>query len=244
MINCPKCGADNMVGAIFCRTCSGKLDLDDLSPDAFEEKGDTLAKKIGDIAQRVCIVALLLLIVGMVVAMLLPVSGMLTPELDGKLSSRLELAYRRMQNPTRQRYRYTFNSENATALANHAFGLGSLGGEGNIPGPSGGMLVPECVSVEFLAGGDAKLVLKSRLFGFMSVYSTIVGIFEADGAGVGFTVYDAKIGRLALVANMKNIAVNQFTALLEGRDGADRIRNLVQTLEIAENSVKVNLKTR
>ena len=32
MINCPKCGADNLLNAIFCRTCGEKLNLDELKP--------------------------------------------------------------------------------------------------------------------------------------------------------------------------------------------------------------------
>ena len=32
MINCPKCGADNLLNAIFCRTCGEKLNLEELKP--------------------------------------------------------------------------------------------------------------------------------------------------------------------------------------------------------------------
>jgi len=244
MINCPKCGADNMIGAIFCRTCSAKLELDDLSPEVFDEKGDSLAKRVGDIALRVCVVVIILLVVAMTVAMLLPVSGMLTPEPDQKLASRLELAFRRMQKPTRRNYRYAFSSEQITALANHAFGLESLGGEGNIAAPEGGMLVPEQVSVEFLAEGNTKMVLRSRLMGFLTVHSTLVGAFDASGGDVSFDVHSAKVGRLSLVANLKGLAVNQFVSLLESSGDAGRIRNLIQALEISENSVRVTLKMR
>lgn len=33
MINCPKCEADNQIGAIFCRSCGEKLELDEIKPD-------------------------------------------------------------------------------------------------------------------------------------------------------------------------------------------------------------------
>ena len=33
MIPCPKCEADNQIGAIFCRSCGEKLDLDDINPE-------------------------------------------------------------------------------------------------------------------------------------------------------------------------------------------------------------------
>ena len=37
MIQCPKCSADNQIGAIFCRGCGEKLDLDEIKPESVQE---------------------------------------------------------------------------------------------------------------------------------------------------------------------------------------------------------------
>jgi len=38
MIKCQKCGFENQLGAIFCRQCGGKLDLEELRPDVKDKK--------------------------------------------------------------------------------------------------------------------------------------------------------------------------------------------------------------
>jgi len=38
MIKCQKCGFENQLGAIFCRQCGGKLDLEELRPEVKDKK--------------------------------------------------------------------------------------------------------------------------------------------------------------------------------------------------------------
>ena len=44
MIICPKCNADNQIGAIFCRGCGEKLDLDELKPETVMRAAKALHK--------------------------------------------------------------------------------------------------------------------------------------------------------------------------------------------------------
>ena len=41
MIKCPKCEADNQIGAIFCRGCGEKLELDEIKPETVMEAAES-----------------------------------------------------------------------------------------------------------------------------------------------------------------------------------------------------------
>ena len=52
MLRCPKCGADNLLSAVFCRSCGDRLDLDKIKPDDLldigtPKKSHTLQNIIG-----------------------------------------------------------------------------------------------------------------------------------------------------------------------------------------------------
>ena len=254
MINCPKCGAENMIGAIFCRTCSSKLDLDDLRPEDFEEKGETLAKKAGAVAQRIIIVLVSVVLVAVLVAMLLPVSGLVeTSAVDERNISRSVSRFRRMHtNKLTSKYRnLDFDSAEATSLANFVFGLrpsaqpvatlaqeaGTYSGQGN--------LTPEFLSVEFLDGGKIRLVLRALLFGKLPVYCTLVGRPEViDGGGISFTTYSATFGKMPLPGTLKNVVINNISALFVGDERVRRAQKVITGLEIGANTAKVSLNVR
>ncbi len=244
MINCPKCGADNMVGAIFCRTCSAKLELDELGPEAFQEKDNKAGKKAAMIAQRLLTVIVFLVLAGILIAMLIPASGSLMGEVDDKAWARTKVEYRRMQKPTRRYYRFSFDSERATALANYAFGLGELGTEeGAGVRNRDGTLIAEHISVEFLTSGTVRGILKCKLLGFLPLYYTAIGTVEATDDGVTFTPTASKIGRMGTFANLDNVVLGQFNSLLS-RDPASGVINSIRRLEIEENSIRIMLKVR
>ena len=75
MIKCPKCQADYQIGAIFCRSCGDKLDIDKLRPDDIKKATRNRAKLIGRIIRNVISLILLLAIVGGAVLMALAPPG-------------------------------------------------------------------------------------------------------------------------------------------------------------------------
>ncbi len=44
MMKCPNCGTENRLGAIFCRSCGIKLELDEITAETFEEKTGVVAR--------------------------------------------------------------------------------------------------------------------------------------------------------------------------------------------------------
>ena len=69
MIKCPKCDADNQIGAIFCRGCGEKLNLDDIQPDVVRDAAAKAVEQrggwdIGRIIRNVIGLGLLAALVG------------------------------------------------------------------------------------------------------------------------------------------------------------------------------------
>ena len=241
MINCPKCGADNMVGAIFCRTCGGKLDLDQLRPEDLEEKEGTPLKKVLAIVWRLCIVTILLALIGLLVALFLPVQNVLDGNVDQKTMTKVNNRWKWVQKPNRRYYRFVFTSEEATALANKVMNLGN---DGDASADNVGALAPRHLSIQFQDNGVVRLVLTSSLFGKMSVYSVLVGKLEAAKGGVEFETYSAKMGKISVPAQFHHIIIGRFDALLGTDPDVDYLQKNIRTLKISENSAKLALKCR
>ena len=74
MIKCSKCGFENQMGAIFCRGCGEKIDMDALDPETIaKSKNDAeRGKKIAKIIRHTLGIIILLAIVGTIGAAFVP----------------------------------------------------------------------------------------------------------------------------------------------------------------------------
>ncbi|OGV34958.1 MAG: hypothetical protein A2020_13340 [Lentisphaerae bacterium GWF2_45_14] len=70
MIKCQKCGFENQLGAIFCRQCGGKLELDELRPEVKDKKKQGCFKT----GCKIFIVLFLLLISSVIFILFFPLS--------------------------------------------------------------------------------------------------------------------------------------------------------------------------
>lgn len=88
MMQCPQCGTDNRLGAIFCRSCGTKLELDSVTSQTFEQVTGVVAKNKSDAKKRtkrivfnvIRLVILALLVAGVYLAMQIPEVGKPTTE--------------------------------------------------------------------------------------------------------------------------------------------------------------------
>ena len=253
MIDCPKCGADNMVGAIFCRTCGGKLNLDELTPDAFDEKEATAAKKLGKVAGRLATLAVLFVLVGLLVAMFLPVPLPVSGEVEPQALYRAMLQYQLLKVPRPQPRTFSFDSGQATAVAKRVLGLVSPNpaptAEGAPPAAgaksSGGTLAPADLSIELLGDNEIRLVLKSLLFGKVPVHNTlVVNCQVAEGGGATFSTVAGRIGKLAMPGPLLPLAIRPVESLIQEHGELLQIQNTIVALTIEESAAKITAKSR
>jgi len=227
MINCPECGADNLIGAIFCRSCGARLNLDDLKPDEIiDEKPDGMAKRVFRIAGRLVVLVIFLLLLLVVGALFAPAPGNVTgAEVTGADLKKVQGRYLVLMGARRARASaYTFTSAEVTALANTLLDLqiptsdtedaaGEEGGDAKESGDddegtaaeeaaaaadeAGGLLAPAHLSVDLLGKGLAKVVLRSTMFGKVSTYTTLV--VEAVSEDDGTVAWTVQEARMGAV---------------------------------------------
>jgi hypothetical protein len=220
MINCPKCGNDNMIGAIFCRSCGDKLNLNEISPDVFDAPKVPASVKLIKILQRLLLLVFLVAVVALVTGLFLPVTIAFKGDLEQGALDVSQRKYAALQNPSAKTpNQIPFSSDEATAVVSQSLGL---------PGTGTGNKKPQLLSVEFLASGNCKFILKTLLFGQVPMCTTVVAKPSVSGPGkVRLDVLRASIGKLPLPGALKKQGAAQFSAL-----------NLASVFALAESRVQ------
>ncbi len=126
MIRCPKCDAENQIGAIFCRGCGEKLDLDELQPEkvrsaAKQQAGSNINwfAVIKNIIMLGILVVLLGILAGLFMKPSMPEVGEISAG-QRKASLAAFADYRNGQSAT-----VTLNQEQANVVIRDLLGLGS-----------------------------------------------------------------------------------------------------------------------
>jgi len=206
MINCPKCGSDNMIGAIFCRSCGEKLNLNEISPEVFDAPKVPASVKLVKMVQRVALLVIILALVALIAGLFLPVKIVVTGALEQGALDVSQRKFTALQAPTaRTPNQIPFSSDEATAVVNTALGL---------PGSGTGNKKPQLLSVEFLGTGNCRLILKSMVFGQVPMCTTLLVRPSVSAPGdVRLEVLKASIGKLPLPGGLKKQGAAQFKAL-------------------------------
>jgi hypothetical protein len=240
-----------MIGAIFCRTCSGKLDINELTPDDIKVAQDgNIGQRIGKVFYRAVHAVIIVVLVGILVGLCLPESGVVSGYLDGKDLDRVKSLYKKFRT-TKKASSYELSNLEATLAANHALGLENLDPDGKTvtmdvsrPTPAGLQMAPEYLSVCFLGGNRVKFILKTTLGGKLTLYSSVVGTVETAPGTLTFRPTKVKHGKLPLPAALHKVVLDRFAALVSGNPDLERLRKSVRELEISDGSVKFSLTRR
>ena len=162
MIKCPKCGADNMMNAIFCRQCGDKLDLaalkieDQLGLDDDGGKAKKAQQKVNQIVGAV----LAFLIVVLIAAVLIPPTGRLA--CDGDPSDVAKGKLKDLQTP-QEDGTVEVSDQDLTDLLNKMY---------NLPRTGEDTIQPSAISVLANDDGTIKVVIKSTVFGFLPMHTS------------------------------------------------------------------------
>lgn len=222
MIKCPKCGADNLLGAIFCRSCGSKLNLEDLKPDDIAEKKSAFSvQTVGkSLFKLVKLVVLVVLISGLVGILLAPSGFQPNRGLDAKeFRAAMDKVTGLTRAPSRAA-KVVFTADEIAVLADALLGFSVPDGVRQtvtLAEPPEAVITSVDVDTTLIDGAFLRVVLKQKLLGKVSVYTTVVGALQVDEKGLVFHVIKARVGRVPLPGGGREFAVRRIRGLCEAK---------------------------
>lgn len=262
MIRCDNCGSDNRVGAIFCKTCGKRLNLDDAQTqiEDAQRRERRSPKRIFAIVRKVVMFAALVFVVLVLVGIFLgapmkhsqPVPQSTQQSAQNKFKKFTDREFRSQTDP-----QVVFSSAEATAVLNGLANLRDVkqdaesaeedeektdSGAQESNEQSGFALRPDMISVEFLASGYVRLVLRSKTFKGIRIYSSLIGRFDASGEMVQFLVQSGKVGKVPMPGPLTDIVVSRIEAAFGSRATFSKMRQAVDYVEINDDEAVVHLK--
>ncbi len=199
-LTCPKCGADNLLNAIFCRQCGDKLDLAAMKPE--QVAAAAVEKKKGaPLGQKIFVSVFFGLVILIGGGMICPAGGAIK---GNEPSKEVEKAYKGIKKGRKPKEgkSYTFTDEEASVMLNKALGFPREGGD----------VAPTNLTVNFKNDNVIRVVLGTKLYGFLPLDSTVKFKYTVNGKGkVDVEVLSAKIGQVPMIGGgLKNLVIEKM----------------------------------
>jgi hypothetical protein len=203
-MKCNECGHDNQLGAIFCRECGTKLDVEKMRPKV-EVK---IERNIGGMVKNIVAIVVLLSLALMIGAMFYPQSGAsyeLTEAEQTKTDAKLEKLINKIEGDTYSDATYVFTPDEATYIFNEKLTEKAKDG-------SSGYAIDK-LHIGLDAYDNIVLVAESTLLG-MPVSFGLSGFLVDDKLNLEIT--SAKMGHLSIPGFLREKIISKFTPMLEG----------------------------
>jgi len=199
MLNCPKCGTDNLLTAVFCRGCGEKLDLNAIKPETILA-ADKTKKKGNDTANMVVGIVLAVAIVVVAVGCLFPVGGRLPGSDNQAAITQGEKLLKSLKTPL------TFTDEEASAFINSK--LEKFTGDAGVP-------TPQYITVHFQEDQTVKLILSAKLT-ILPLHFTVISKPTVPSRGsLNLETVSAKIGLLPLPEGLRPQLLGNFQTVAD-----------------------------
>lgn len=220
LIKCNECGHDNQLGAIFCRECGEKLEVETMRPEVEPQSKKNTVELIKNI---VAIVVLLTLVI-VIALMFWPESGnsyQLTQEDIPKAEQKFGKLMRYINGRNKITKKFVFTREEATYLYNNKItGIAGEAGEGEegeeeseASAPVGYAIKKMHIKLE--SNGYFKFIADSTFLGIPVTFSLRgYHYFDEDTNQLQFKVRSAKMGHLSVPFG-RNKIISKFTPPLQ-----------------------------
>ena len=239
MIKCSKCGFENQMGAIFCRQCGEKIDMNALSPEALEESRgkEERKKKVAGLIRNLVGIVLLLAIVGIGAGLFVPWGhpAYQAPEEDKEMETKLDLKMNLLASETV--FRLPEKEKFSMAELNHLFEKRFFDGTSE----SGSAYAIEHISFS-VENDQLAVLIYTRLAGRLPVIFRVVGMPEIGDAAapVQFRISKVKMGHIPVSFLGKRI-VGKFDSLLKNPE-MKRIFERSNKIEMDDGALEFHFK--
>ena len=223
MIQCPECGQENQIGAIFCRSCGEKLELDELTPDSFQQGGDdSKAKTAIATVRNLSILILTVALIGTISAVFMKpeitMPNVLTEE-ENKVALKRFKKFRKGKTGKE----YAFNIAEIQMLSDLILKLTEKNKQKQrakyIASGETPPLITDGLYTKFLPPDKLKFILKLQLLEKATLYSTITGRVTGTEAGLSFAVTEVNLGKLPIpIPQLQELIIKNFVALIKDNE--------------------------
>ena len=190
LLKCNECGHDNQLGAIFCRECGTKLDVEKMRPKV-ENKTE---KDIAGLVKNIIAIVVLLTLVIVFGLLFFPQSGSsyeLTAEEKTKTNAKLEKLIKRINGDTYSDAKYVFTPDEVTyAFNNKLTGESGEGEEGEEEEDTNKLTISLDVYDNIV------LTLETKIFGAIPASFGLNGYLVDEKLDLNVT--SAKMGHLSV----------------------------------------------
>ncbi len=256
MINCPKCNTDNQIGAIFCRGCGERLDLDEVRPEAVQEAARAHEGKEVNyfaIIKNIVVLVILIILVIFLLGLFMAPSMRAVDELSEKQKTRARSMYKRWNQG--QFEALSYNTAELNYMATDLFDLTDeelrvAKKERLETGETG--LSAIRVHIEVLKPGKddnrVKIVVKQQhtKWSWYRMYIMIVVHIEASKKGVRLTVKKSSMGKIPTqwLPFAHDIVIERFKRTIEGKAPINKLQKRIRRIEVREDKVTVGRSSK
>lgn len=231
LMKCNECGHDNQLGAIFCRECGTKLDVEKMRPKV-EVKSE---KDIAGIVKNVVAIVVLLSLLLTIVMMFYPQSGgsyVLEEDEQAKAEAKLNKLIKKIDGDKYSESKYVFTPEEATYLFNNKLsGLTTEEGTG---------YAIDKLYITLDSYDNVFLIAESKLFGSIPTSFSLNGYLEEDKPEL--TTTSVQMGHLSIPGFLQDKITTKFTPLIEGGLTAKIIAATIK-IEVENGDFHITVKS-